>query len=150
MGWIGTGFAIASAVFTLFMGIRYEKNIKRMDEKIKDFQLEEYRRKAEEEKKAMLRADVLHIGKSWKVAIFNEGKAQARNVRFVPPDMDSASGGIMIMNEGITPYPILNRNDRFYLDLCLMQGHHIKPTIHLIWDDDSGEDRAITQVLCLC
>lgn len=150
MGLVGCGFAIASTVFTLFMGIRYEKNIKRMDEKIKDFQLEEYRRKEEEEKKAILRAEVFHIGKGWKVSIINEGKCQARNIRIISSDLTSETGRIHIMNEPIVPYPVLNRNDRFYLDLCLMQGHNIKPTIHLVWDDDFGTNRTITQSLCLC
>ena len=39
MAWVSSGFAMASAIYTLAMGIRYDKNIKRMDEKIKDFQL---------------------------------------------------------------------------------------------------------------
>lgn len=150
MGWVGSGFAIASAVFTLFMGIRYEKNIKRMDEKLKDFQLEEYRRKEEEEKKAILRAEVFHIGKEWKISIINEGRCQARNIRIMSNDLTSESGKIQIMNEPIIPYPILNRNDRFYLNLYLMEFHNIKPVIHLVWDDDYGTNRTITQSLCLC
>lgn len=150
MAWTGSGFAIASALFTLFMGIRYEKNIKRMDEKIKDFQLEEYRRKEEEEKKAILRAEVFHIGKEWKISIINEGMCQARNIRIMSSDLTSENGRIQIMNEPIIPYPVLNRNDRFYLNLYLMEFHNIKPVIHLVWDDDSGINRTITQSLCLC
>lgn len=150
MGWVGSGFAIASAVFTLFMSIRYEKNIKRMDEKLKDFQLEEYRRKEEEEKKAILRAEVFHIGKEWKISIINEGRCQARNIRIISSDLTSETGRIQIMNEPIIPYPVLNRNDRFYLNLYLMEFYNIKPVIHLVWDDDYGINRTITQSLCLC
>lgn len=150
MGWVGSGFAIASAVFTLFMGIRYEKNIKRMDEKIKDFQLEEYRRKEEEEKKALLRAEAFHIGDEWKVSIVNEGRCQARNIRIISTDLTTESGRIRIMNEPVIPYPVLNRNDRFYLSLYLMEFHNIKPVIHLVWDDDFGTNRTIKQSLCLC
>lgn len=150
MAWVSSGFAMASAIYTLAMGIRYDKNIKRMDEKIKDFQLEEYRRREHESKKALLRADVFHIEGKWKVLITNCGKSQARNIRLESADLTVESGRIRIMNDGITPYPMLNMNDKFYIDLCLMERHNIKPVVRLVWDDDSGADNSVTQALCLC
>ena len=80
----------------------------------------------------------------------NEGVAPARNVRLLSPGLTPEEGRIKIMNESILPYPILNRNDRFYLDLCLMEFHDIKPFIQLFWDDDYDVDRNIIQALCLC
>lgn len=148
--WVSSGLAIASTLFTIIMGIRYDKNIKRMDEKIKDFQLEEYRRKEGESKKALLRAEVFHIEGKWKVSVTNYGKSKARNIRLISSDLTVESGKIRIMNEGITPYPILNTNDRFYIELYLMESHNIKPVIQLVWDDDSGADKSVTQALCLC
>lgn len=150
MAWVSSGFAMASAIYTLAMGIRYDKNIKRMDEKIKDFQLDEYRRKEHEDKRALLRAEVFHIEGKWKVSITNYGKSQARSIRLISADLTVESGGIHIMNEDITPYPMLNMNDRFYIDLCLTERHNIKPVIRLEWDDDSGVDNSVTQALCLC
>lgn len=148
--WISSGLAIASTLFTIVMGIRYDKNIKKMDEKIKDFQLEEYRRKESESKKALLRAEVFHIEGKWEISIMNCGKSQARNIRLTSSDLTVESGKIHIMNEGITPYPMLNTNDRFYIELYLMEGHNMKPVIRLTWDDDSGADKSVTQALCLC
>lgn len=150
MAWASSGFAIASAIYTLAMGVRYDKNIKRMDERIKDFQLEEYRRKECENKKALLRAEVFHIEGNWKVSVTNYGKAQARNIRLISADLNVESGRIHIMNEDIIPYPILNTNDRFYIDLCIMESHNVKPVIRLVWDDDSGTDNSVSQALCLC
>lgn len=92
MGWVGSGFAIASTIYTLAMGIRYDKNIKRLDEKIKDFQLDEYKRREEEGKKALLRSEVFHVGKEWKVSIINEGLCQARNIRIISGDLTHESG----------------------------------------------------------
>lgn len=150
MAWVSSGFAVASALFTIVMGIRYDRNIKQMDERIKDFQLDEYKRKEEDGKKALLRAEVFHIENTWKISVINEGKSQARNIRVISNDLTAESGRIQIMNEPMIPYPILNKNDRFYLDLCLMESYNIKPVIHLIWDDDYGINRTVTQALCLC
>lgn len=147
---LSAGIALASSVYTLVMGIRYDKSVKKMDEAIKKFQLSEYRKQEEESKKAKLRAEVFHIGNEWKVSIINEGKGQARNVRIQSEDLNVEEGGIYIFNGPIVPYPVLNTNDRFYLDLALAEFRNIKPTMNIIWDDDSGSDRSVFQALCLC
>jgi len=147
---ISAGVAFISAIFTGFMFYRYDKRLKEQEQKINDFQLKEYARKEIESKKASLRAEVFCINGEWKIMIQNEGVAPARNVRLLSPGLTPEEGRIKIMNESILPYPILNRNDRFYLDLCLMEFHDIKPVIQLFWDDDCDVDRNIIQALCLC
>lgn len=147
---ISLGVAFISAAFTGFMFYRYDKRLKEQEQKINDFQLDEYTRKEAESKKALLRAEAFHINGDWKVSIQNDGVAPARNIRLLSPDLTTEKGRIKIMNEPIFPYPILNKNDRFYLDLCLMEYHSIKPVIQLFWDDDSDINRNITQTLCLC
>lgn len=147
---ISAGVAFISAIFTGFMFYRYDKRLKEQEQKINDFQLKEYAQKEIESKKASLRAEVFCINGEWKVMIQNEGIAPARNVRLLSPDLTPEGGRIKIMNEPILPYPILNRNDRVYLDLCLMEAHSIKPVVNLFWDDDYDANRSLTQALCLC
>lgn len=147
---ISLGVAFISAAFTGFMFYRYDKILKEQEQKINDFQLREYTQKEVESRKASLRAEVFIINGEWKVIIQNEGIAPAKNIRLISPDLTTDGGKIKIMNEPIFPYPILNRNDRFYMDLCLMEFHNIKPIINLFWDDDYDTNRSLTQVLCLC
>ena len=147
---ISTGVAFISAIFTGFMFYRYDKRLKEQEQKINDFQLKEYAQKEIESKKASLRAEAFCINGEWKVMIQNEGIASARNIRLLSPDLTPEGGRIKIMNEPILPYPILNRNDRVYLDLCLMEAHSIKPVVNLFWDDDYASNRNLKQALCLC
>lgn len=147
---MSAGIAFISAIFTGFMFYRYDKRLKEQEQKINDFQLREYAQKEIESKKALLRAEVFHINGEWKISIQNDGIASARNIRILSSDLTPEGGRIKIMNEPILPYPILNRNDRFYLDLCLMEFHSIKPVINLFWDDDYDANRSLTQALCFC
>lgn len=147
---ISAGVAFISSIFTGFMFYRYDKRLKEQEQKINDFQLKEYAQKEIESKKASLRAEVFYINGEWKVMIQNVGIASARNIRVLSSGLTTEAGQIKIMNEPVLPYPILNRNDRFYLDLCLMENHSIKPVVLLFWDDDYDINRSIEQVLCLC
>lgn len=145
----GASMAISfvSMLGALAVYIVHEKMIKAQTKLINDFQLAEYKKKQEDEKKASLRAEIYKMGDNWRVIVQNEGVAPAKNIRLVSDDLN-IKNGIVVINQEIVPFPILNRNDRFHIDIGLTEGCNMKPTIELIWNDDFSYDRSVSQALC--
>ena len=122
--------------------------MKEQEKALYDFQISEYKRKEEESKKAILRVDVITIANEWKVIITNEGESPAKNIRMESQEMNH-DNGIIMYNEDVLPFPILNKGERIYIGLWLSLGYNTKPVIKLIWDDNFGIGRSVETALCL-
>lgn len=104
--------------------------------------------KEEAEARNALRADVsanlVKIGKNYKVKVFNRGKAVARNVRLVDDTADQDS--FLIQSDVESKFPLENLEPQLGVELIAaihMQSPSKLP-ITLIWDDDTGIDHRKT------
>lgn len=143
----GVVISLTSVAFSVWVYNKYDKRIKEQEEKLNRFQLEEYKAKVEDSKKAILRADAFILDGRWCILVRNNGMSPARNIRILFDEDDK--GGIEFATPSLLPYPILNMNDSFRLRLSTMIGHNIKPVIWMLWDDESSNDRFVEQSLCL-
>jgi len=102
---------------------------------------------AAHKKKALIRAKGYRTGDGWRVKVWNDGIATARNIRFIAERPEVESGVLLFMHDGINPYPILNGGDSYETLAALAEGHDPVPIIKFVWDDDFSDDREREQVL---
>lgn len=93
-------------------------------------------------KKALIRAIVYKSEKSFKIKIWNDGNATARNIGMVPVN---DCFYIRTLKE-IFPYPILNKGDGFEMYVVQKDTKSI-PVIKLTWDDDFKKENEREQAL---
>jgi hypothetical protein len=96
--------------------------------------------------KAVIRAKGYKSGKDWKVRIWNDGAATAKNIRFIPK-IGNDDGITLIYDEEQFPYPILNSGDDFEIGAALWGTPNPTPLVKFMWDDEYGKDNMREQVL---
>mgnify|MGYP001289211441 CR=1 FL=1 len=144
--------AIASFAFSGWKIRAQQKQINKLDIKIKTEDIEQRRR-------ACIRAEIKveeyfdNKGKrmrSYSILVTNIGIATAKNIRVESVIFDNQQSGIFVrIPDGVLPYPILNHLDSFEIPISLMVGHIHVPEIAFTWDDDAGSDQKRIQVLDL-
>lgn len=84
-GFIISCLALLWGVFTY---CKHDKKIKSQDKIIKQYQIDEIKKQKVDEKKAIIEAHIIK-GESYKriIRIYNKGKAIARNVKVIIPEM---------------------------------------------------------------
>lgn len=102
---------------------------------------------AARKKMALIRAKGYRDGENWRVKIWNDGAATARNVRFKASDPEEKSGVFLAMHDAINPYPLLNSGDSYEILAALAFSHNPVPIIKFTWSDDFGNNREREQVL---
>lgn len=84
------GFVISclALLWGLFTYFKHDKKIKSQDEKIKQYKLDLIEKQKVDEKKAIIEAYIIK-GESYKriIKVYNKGKAIARNVNVIIPEM---------------------------------------------------------------
>lgn len=113
---------------------------------INSYQLKQLQEEEQANKKADIRAEISQNTKGPRtLRIWNNGRAVARNIRVEGLDVE----GLIVMNDEIFPYEIMNPQDDAELKLYLTIGCPQKLTLKLIWDDESGQDNVTTKVITL-
>lgn len=137
-----SAFAI---VLTIAMYLKHDKRLKKQEEKLNTYQLKKIDEEESENKKALIRGNIIMGNKGRRVLkIFNSGKAVARNIRVeYLGDME-----YIFPRDDHFPYELLNPQDSSEIFLLLSEGAS-KLHIKFIWDDDSNNDNEFIQMLTL-
>lgn len=132
--------ALVSNVYNYFM---HDRKIKKQEAKINDYLLQDLQRQAEENKKALLRAEVTDRGTNPKIAITNTGPAVAKNIRV--DGLDKC--GTMLIVSNALPRPSLD--PQCSIELSCYPDKSSPRTLHieLLWDDESNQNNSQQQVL---
>ena len=97
-------------------------------------------------RKALIRAKGYKSGSAWKVNIWNDGQATAKNIRFIS-DFGENDGIMLLPEKGKFPYPLLNKGDSFEIRAALCESLNPNPLIKFIWDDEYKKNNEREQVL---
>lgn len=137
-----SAFAI---VLTIVMYFKHDKRLKKQEEKLNAYQLKKIDEEESENKKALIKGNILKGNKGSRVLkVFNSGKAIARNIRVeYLGDMENISP-----RDDHFPYELLNPQDNSEIFLLLSEGAS-KLNIKFIWDDDFKKDNEFVQMLTL-
>ena len=122
----------------------------RLNRKVKKQEFQINRQLVENQKKAIVFAE-LHENKKDNLIlkISNRGEATAKNVRFISADMKGVSSGMWVsFPHGLNPRSSLLPGD-FYEAPVFNLNRKELPLVKLIWDDESGKNNEITQLLSL-
>ena len=125
----------------------YDRKIKKQDAIINEYRIKQFETKQEEEKKAVIRANIIKEEKGKRtMKIYNSGKAVAYNIRIkFQSDMNE-----IVYDDKLFPYEKLMPQDCTSLSLLrICTGASNKINVKFIWDDDFQKDNYNTQVLTL-
>ena len=129
LGIILSSFAIILSVYTY---LKHDKEIKQQSFLINKYQLEKIIKEKEEEKKALIEANVISGQKGTKIIkVYNRGKSIARNVNIIIPEND---GYHVFAN----PSPIeIRPKNGIEINLSTYMGNRPdKIRIEFEWEDD--------------
>lgn len=135
--------ALAVSLYTYFA---HDRKLKQQERLINSYQLKQLQKEEQANKKADIRAEISQNTKGPRtLRIWNNGRAVARNIRVEGLDVE----GLIVMNDEIFPYEIMNPQDDAELKLYLTIGCPHKLTLKLICDDESGQNNVTTKVITL-
>ena len=120
--------ALSLAIFTYF---KHDLKIKKQDSLLKTHQIEKINQEREQEKKAIIEANVIKHNKSKRIIkIYNKGKSTAKNVKVHIPD----DNGYEIMTN---PSPIdIKSLNSVEIILLAFNSSPDKVKIDFEWDDE--------------
>lgn len=140
--------ALGALGFSFFTYFAHDRELKRQEKIINDFQLSALAREEDELKKAQIRGNIIKTASKGgrELRIYNSGKATAYNVRveWLNSDDDSTFLQGDISNLGtLTPH-----NPRSF-NLSLNYGHYDTMNLRYIWDDEYQTDNVYQENLQL-
>ena len=138
-------FSAISGMYSLYIGRRLNKQQLQINEQT----LSLNKRNEENERKALICANAFKTGTGgWRIRVFNNGEATARNIRMYSDDINADNSGIAIRIQNKS-YPLLNKGEHFDLVMVLYEGHNPSPIVKFVWDDKFGNSREREQALNL-
>lgn len=135
--------ALAASAFTYF---KHDKKLKDQERKINEYQLKQIEKEDLESKKAAIRGNIVKgLNGNRTLKIYNSGRAVARNIRVEGLDVD----GLIHSAEELFPYELMNPQDYTEIIINLVFGCPSTIKLKYIWDDESGKNNVLEQVLTL-
>lgn len=143
---ISLALSLFAIILTLFMYVKHDKRLKIQEEKLNSYQLKRIEIEDIENKKALIRGNIVKVNDSSRILkVFNLGKSAARNIRIeYISDMRE-----LFSNDQHFPYELLNPQDSTEIKLTLFGGTINTLKIKLIWNDDFKDNNEFEQVLTL-
>lgn len=116
-----------------------------LEEKLKQYALEDKEKTRLDEKKALIEARIINISKNkYKLKVWNSGKATAYNVNLdIPPEFN----GIVWTDK--VPYEFLEAGKSFEEHIIVHGGTPRKFTINTTWEDNQGTHHTKEQILTI-
>lgn len=130
-------------IFSVFTYLKHDKKIKHQSELLNKYHLEKIEKEKEQEKKAIIEANVIPGQKgSITIKVYNRGKSIARNVNVIIPEND----GYHVF---INPCPIdIRPQNGIDIKLgALLDKHPDKIEIEFEWSDDFSEKNTEKQMI---
>lgn len=140
MGDVIAAIALLLSLVATFMTWHFNKQQKafmQTQERLNTLLLERETAEQRSEKRADLGASFLKIGRSYRLKVYNKGKAPARNVRIAFP-----AGNTTIVQSDIEakfPFEILDIHQSVELMAAVHLGSDPKLPLTLMWADDFSE-----------
>lgn len=147
IGFAGLLIALAGWLYTWYV----DRKVKTQEIALNDIQLKRLKTEESDSKKAIIEANIYKSGKSsWKMKIYNKGKASAKNIRLLSDDIEKDGSRIdLIIHKETLPYVLLHPQTSFEIPVVLYSGHSRAPKIKFIWDDDYGDNQEREQILSI-
>lgn len=143
------GFPTVAIVLSIFSYIDSRKankmrsRLNEIEEKLKQYELEDKEKKREEETKACIEARIMNISKdNYKMKVWNSGKATAYNVDFLIP---LEYKGFVYRDK--VPYEFLDPGKSFEEHVMVHQGTPNKFKVTTTWEDKQGGSYNKEQIL---
>lgn len=124
---------------------KIQDRLNEVEEKLKRYELEKIEKEKIEATKACVEARIIKISKgSYKLKIWNSGKATAYNVNFkVPEECES-----MVFRDKV-PYEFLETGKNFEEHFLVHFGTPDKFVVTTTWEDDKGESYSKEQIVTI-
>ena len=139
----GFVLSILALFFSALIYIKHDKKIKQQSKLLNDYHLEKIIKEKEEEKKAIVEANIYSGNKGTRIIrIYNRGKSNAKNVNVTVPKND----GYHVF---INPSPMdIRPQSGFEIKLsAFLENRPDKIEIEIEWDDDFKVNNKITQTI---
>ena len=139
--------ALGALGFSVFTYFAHDRELKRQERIINDFQLSALAREEAELKKAQIRGNIIKTSAKGgrELRIFNAGKSQARNVKV---EWLNEENSVLLQDDFSDIGVLTPQNYRaFHMALCM--GHHDTMKLRYTWDDDSAENNVYEEDLQL-
>jgi hypothetical protein len=141
---VGLVISILALLLALFTYFKHDLKIKQQASLLNKYQLEKIEKEKEEDRKAIIEANVINGDKGKKtIKIYNKGKSVAKNVNVEIPDID----GFQVVNN---PCPIdIRPQNGIDIILVAFIGRPNKVEIEFEWSDDfnaSNRDKQTIQL----
>lgn len=140
--------ALGALGFSFFTYFAHDRELKRLEKIINDFQLSALAREEDELKKAQIRGNIIKTASKGgrELRIYNSGKATAYNVRveWLNSDDDST-----FLQGDISNLVTLTPHNPRSFNLSLNYGHYDTMNLRYIWDDEYQTDNVYQENLQL-
>ena len=130
----GLIISILALFLALFTYFKHDLKIKKQSSLLNKYQLEKIENEKEEERRAIIEANVLKLDKGVrKIKVYNKGKSIARDVNVIIPNLD----GFQVTNN---PCPIeIRPQNGMEITLIVFMGGPDKFEIEFEWKDDHSD-----------
>ena len=136
------GAALLISVFTYFA---HDRRLKQQEVQINAYQLQKQEAETIEQKRAVIRANVVKGEKGRRtIKVYNAGKAVANNI-----DIKLLGDGEFIGGSNPFPYEFLNPQDGTEMTIFMHIGSPDKLLVELTWNDEYQENNKHRQMLTL-
>lgn len=127
--------ALGALIFSFYTYFAHDRELKRQEKLINDFQLSALEREEAELKKAQIRGNIIPTSSKGgrELRIYNSGKANAYNVRVVWTNSDDESTFLL---EDISNLGTLSPHNPRTFPISLNYGHYKTMNLRYIWDDE--------------
>ena len=126
---------IASFFFSVFVFVKSRK-INKLEEKIKQYELDKIEQEKCIEQKANIEARITRISSgNYRIKIWNSGNATAYNV-----DYDIPSEYRIILHKQVTPFELLEPDEYFEELIILTTSSNRKYKVITSWNDQAGNE----------
>lgn len=136
--------SVLAILATAFTYVVHDRRLKRQEILINNYQLKKNQEEETEQKKALMRANVVKGRGNITLKIYNAGKSTARNIKLKIKEEDR-----LILMSNPFPYEFMHPQDHTDLNIHLIEGAPEKINIVLTWEDDNQLVNQHHQILTL-
>ena len=141
---ISLTLSIAAFLGSIFTYFKHDRILKRQEKKLNEYQLQKIEQEQEDNKKAVLRAELQNAGSNKRnLQIANVGLSTAKNVRLRLSD--DTYPKFLLTNP--FPYSTLHANEKIDLSFTVDKMMPRKIIIVLQWADDFQQDNRFEQAI---
>lgn len=132
---------IVSFFFSVFVFVK-SRRINKIEEKIKQYELDKIEQEKRIEKKANIEARITRISYgNYRIKVWNSGNATAYNV-----DYDIPSEYRILLHKQITPFEILEPDEHFEELIFLTTSSNRKYKVITRWNDQAGNECSLEKI----